>query len=77
MNDQNKTVPPFIFWIIWMALMTGVFVMRLVIATPVNAAADVNDVWQVMLMPVVISTILRWAVLPRMVIPRVMRFWEK
>lgn len=55
------------FWIIWLALQSGVFITYTVIgssAAPSVASAD-SPIWQAAFAPVVISTFIRWVVLPR------------
>ena len=62
--------PPFIWWMIWGALMTGIFIIYFVAqnsgsSAPKETASTESAVWMVAFAPFVISTVIRWLILPR------------
>lgn len=65
--SDNKQ-PPVIWWIIWAALLSGVFVMYFVIgpkAPPPEAASQDSLIWAIGFVPFVVSAIIRWLIFPR------------
>ncbi len=65
MKDESKG-QIVVFWVLWAALQSGVFVLYFVLGGTVpQASATDSSLWQVALGPVFISTILRWYILPR------------
>ena len=62
MHNQAKG-QVFVMWVIWFALLSGVFVIRTVIAPPHSASS--GELWQLALLPVFFATVIRWFVLPR------------
>lgn len=64
---KNETAGALLtIWVIWFALMTGVFVMYFVIGhAEAKAAADNSLIGLMPLSAVVIATVIRWALLPR------------
>ena len=59
--------PVLVMWMIWAALQTGVFIIYFVIggSQPEPAASPMDSaLWQLALVPVFISTVVRWFALP-------------
>ena len=64
MNSDESKGSFLIFWIIWIALQSGVFVMYTVLGQSVAPSGN-SQFWQAALVPVVIATFIRWVLLPR------------
>jgi hypothetical protein len=67
MSDDSKQ-PLIVWWVIWAALQTGVFVIYFFLggpATQPQPSSPVSSIWLVGLAPFVLSTIIRWLVLPQ------------
>jgi hypothetical protein len=67
-HEPNTKQAVIVWWIIWAALLSGVLVMYLAAgsaATPAPAASPESAAWMVGFAPFVVSTIIRWLVLPR------------
>ncbi len=76
MENQSDTLPEntapqqvlMVWWIIWGALQTGIFVIYHFLGSSPDAPkpSEVDSpIWLASLIPLAISTIIRWAVLPR------------
>lgn len=64
MSAPNKPPPPIVWWVIWSAMLIGVFVMYF--TTPADLKVPTPSVlWMVALAPFLISSILRWLFLTR------------
>jgi hypothetical protein len=68
MNDLSNKVAPIVFWVIWFALLSGVIVMTLFIPAPekplIPGIAG-TPIWLLAVVPLAISALIRWLVLPR------------
>lgn len=66
--SHPQPVPRIIFWVIWFALLSGVLVMNFAIAPPEKppiSDAGNSLLWLVAVVPLLISALVRWFVLPR------------
>ena len=69
-NNPDIKQPPIVWWMIWGALLSGIFIIYFVVgsaggAPRTNAGSPDSPVWMVGFAPFVISTIIRWLILPR------------
>lgn len=64
---SNPQAPPrIILWVIWFALFSGVLVMNFAIPASENTPASGDSpLWLVAVLPLAISALVRWFVLPR------------
>ncbi|MES2475690.1 MAG: hypothetical protein V4640_07910 [Verrucomicrobiota bacterium] len=64
--STQQPVPRVIFWVIWFALLSGVLMIHFVIpgSRPVSDG-DASPLWLVAVLPLAISALVRWLVLPK------------
>jgi hypothetical protein len=71
MNDKPSFKQPVtVWWMIWVALLSGIFVVYFVVevpanATPVTSSPEGSSMWMIGFAPFVISIAIRWLVIPR------------
>lgn len=66
MNSPERPLPPErTWWIIWFTLLSGPFVIFSVVPSP--KSPDLANVvpWQIALVPLVVGSAIRWAILPK------------
>ncbi len=64
-NESEPKLPIFLWWVMWAALLGGVFVMYVVTGTATAPSDETSPVWMVGLIPFCVSVVVRWMVLPR------------
>jgi hypothetical protein len=67
-NDLNAQHAAIVWWMIWAALLSGIFVIYFTVgssAAPAPSASPDSPVWMVGFAPFVVSTLIRWLLLPR------------
>lgn len=66
MNSQQRTIPLINWWIVWLALQVGIFVIYFVLekSSRENKGPEF-PIWLAGFLPLIGSAIIRWMVLPR------------
>jgi hypothetical protein len=65
MQVHPGKAPRFVWWVIWLAILTGLVVLRFVVPEPAGADLPPGPAVYAGLVPLVVSALLRWWVLPR------------
>lgn len=67
-SETNLSLPPIIWWVLWAALQTTIFVYYLVFSSVFASAKPLldqdNSLWLLALAPLAVSAGLRWLVIP-------------
>ena len=67
-EKKPSNLPPIVWWVIWAALMSGVFIIYFTISAsmPTKQKQEVESgVWMIGMTPFLISSVLRWLILSR------------
>jgi cytochrome bd-type quinol oxidase subunit 2 len=67
MSAPRPQFPPErVWWVIWFALLTAPFMVTLVLKTTPSGNSAFPLPWQIALIPFLIASAIRWAVLPKL-----------
>jgi|ERR1044071_8067881 hypothetical protein len=71
-DERPQTAPPLVWWIIWIAILNGLVLMRFFLGRELSPAATDSVIGCIGVAEIAVSSFLRWWVLPKIQKPAAM-----